>query len=114
MNPLLSQLSVRNGAAYDAPEENIAALGEVVSSLRNAVSRLQNLRDSETNEYFRTFETAIPDEGIDFHKATRLYEINLVKQALRKTRGHQANAARLLKMRTSTLNSFIKRHKISY
>ena len=55
-----------------------------------------------------------PKEGIDFHKATKLYEINLVKQALRQTGGHQAKAAKLLKMRTSTLNSFIKRNKIDH
>lgn len=111
MNPILSQLSVRNGSSGEN-EENILALGEVVSSLKTAVSRLQVLRDAETNHYFRTFETSFPDEGVDFYKATRLYEINLVKQALRATRGHQANAAKLLNMRTSTLNSFIKRHKI--
>ncbi|HUF03727.1 MAG TPA: helix-turn-helix domain-containing protein [Aridibacter sp.] len=114
MNRILSQLAVRNGNKAEASAESIMALGEVVSSLRTAVSKLQNLKDSETNHYFRNFETNFPKEGIDFYKATRLYEINLVKQALRVTRGHQANAAKLLKMRTSTLNSFIKRHNISY
>jgi len=114
MNPILSQLAVRNGNSAVETEESLASLGEVVSSLRTAVNKLQNLKDSETNQYFRSFETNFPTEGIDFYKATKLYEINLVKQALRITRGHQANAAKLLRMRTSTLNSFIKRHKISY
>jgi transcriptional regulator with GAF, ATPase, and Fis domain len=114
MNPILSQLAVRNGNSAEGTEESIMALGEVVSSLRSAVSKLQTLKDSETNHYFRNFEINFPRDGIDFYKATKLYEINLVKQALRITRGHQAKAAKLLKMRTSTLNSFIKRHKISY
>ena len=114
MNPILSQLAVRNGNSSGASEENLAALGEALTSLRSAVSKLQTLKDVETNQYFRNFEVNFPREGIDFYKATKLYEINLVKQALRITKGHQANAAKLLKMRTSTLNSFIKRHKISY
>lgn len=114
MNPILSQLAVRSGNSAEESEENLMALGEVVSSLRKAVSRLQTLKDAETNHYFRNFEINFPTDGIDFYKATKLYEINLVKQALRITRGHQAKAAKLLKMRTSTLNSFIKRHNISY
>lgn len=114
MNPILSQLAVRNGNSAGAGEESLMALGEALSSLRIAVSKLQTLKDSETNQYFRSFEVNFPRDGIDFYKATRLYEINLVKQALRVTKGHQAKAAKLLKMRTSTLNSFIKRHNINY
>ena len=95
-------------------EDNIVALGEVVTSLSRAVNVLQSLKDVETNQLFRNFELNFPKDGIDFYKAKRLYEINLIKQALRATRGHQAKAAKLLRMRTSTLNSFIKRHNINF
>ncbi len=95
-------------------ETNILALGEVVSTLSRAVSRLQTLKDSEINHLFKTFELNFPKDGIDFYKAKTLYEINLIEQALRQTHGHQAKAAKLLRMRTSTLNSFIKRHNIIY
>ena len=98
----------------DTSEENIQALGAVVDSLNQAVNALESLKDSETNHLFKDLELNFPKDGIDFHKATRLYEINLVKQALRQTGGHQAKAAKLLKMRTSTLNSFIKRNNIDH
>ena len=57
MNPVLSQLAVRNGNSAEETEESIMALGEVVSSLKTAVNKLQTLKDSETNQYFRNFET---------------------------------------------------------
>lgn len=114
MNTALDKIAISNGNPSVEVEQNISALGDVVNSLSQAVTALQTLKDSETNHLFKNFEMNFPKEGIDFYKATKLYEINLVKQALRLTRGHQAKAAKLLKMRTSTLNSFIKRHEISY
>lgn len=114
MNRTLDKIATINRNSSGETEENILAIGEVVSNLSKAVSTLQSLKDSETNHLFRNFELNFPKDGIDFYQATKLYEINLIKQALRQTRGHQAKAAKLLKMRTSTLNSFIKRHQISY
>ncbi len=112
MNTALNKIAISTRNSGVEVEENIMALGDVVSSLSQAVSALQTLKDSETNHLFKNFELNFPKDGIDFYKATKLYEINLVEQALRITRGHQAKAAKLLKMRTSTLNSFIKRHNI--
>ncbi len=114
MDTALEKIATISRNSSGETEDNILALGEVVSSLSKAVSTLESLQDSETNHLFRNFELNFPKDGIDFYKATKLYEINLIKQALRLTRGHQAKAAKLLKMRTSTLNSFIKRHKISF
>lgn len=93
---------------------NVFTIGEVLNSLSRAVSTLQSMKDFETNAFFKNFEMRFPKDGIDFYKAIKLYEINLIKQALRATRGHQAKAAKLLKMRTSTLNSIIKRYDIRY
>jgi len=113
MNTNLSKIAVSGRSNGQEVEGNVLTLGEVVSSLSQAVSTLQSLKDSETNHLFKNFELNFPKDGIDFYKATKLYEINLIKQALRSTHGHQANAAKLLRMRTSTLNSIIKRHSIS-
>ena len=114
MDSKLKAISASENNQMEELELNVLTLGEVVKSLSQAVTSLQSLKDSETNHIFRNFEINFPKEGIDFYKATKLYEINLIKQALRITRGHQANAARLLRLRTSTLNSIIKRHNISY
>ena len=113
MNQDLSKLAASNGSLPIEVEENIWVLGEIVNTLMVAVSRLQTLKEVEMNAVFKNMELCFPEGGVDFHKAKRLYEINLVKQALRQTKGHQSNAAKLLKMRTSTLNSIIKKHRIS-
>ncbi len=114
MDMNLRKIALSNGNSAVESENSVLALGEVVSSLSDAVSVLQSLKDVETNHLFKNFELCFPKEGVDFYKAKRLYEINLITQALRATRGHQAKAAKLLRMRTSTLNSFIKRHDIAY
>ena len=114
MDTNLKTIATGNGSSSAEVEDNILAIGNVVTSLSDAVNVLQTLKDVETNQLFKNFELNFPKDGIDFYKAKKLYEINLIEQALRATRGHQAKAAKLLKMRTSTLNSFIKRHKISF
>lgn len=114
MDTALERITALDRSGGGETENNILALGEVVRTLSRAVSTLQSLKDSETNHLFRNFELRFPKDGIDFYEAIKLYEINLIKQALRQTRGHQAKAAKLLRMRTSTLNSFIKRHDIRY
>jgi DNA-binding NtrC family response regulator len=43
----------------------------------------------------------------------RRLEIDLIRYALRRTGGHQGEAARLLGMKPTTLNSKIKRYHIS-
>ena len=114
MNAKLHAITESDRGNSTEMEGNVLTLGEVVNSLSQAVSTLQVLKDSETNHLFKNFELNFPKDGIDFYRAIKLYEINLIKQALRTTRGHQANAAKLLRMRTSTLNSIIKRHGISF
>lgn len=114
MNSNFKTIVQSNSNSSAEVEDNILAIGDVVSSLSDAVSVLQTLKDAGTNQLFKNFELKFPKNGIDFYQAKKLYEINLIEQALRASRGHQAKAAKLLKMKTSTLNSFIKRHKISY
>jgi DNA-binding NtrC family response regulator len=53
-------------------------------------------------------------EGIDFYREIERFEISLIKLALDQTGGHQARAARLLKIRPTTLHSKIKLYGIEY
>ncbi len=52
------------------------------------------------------------DEG-DFYELIRAYEIFLIRRALVRSRGNQARAARLLRLKPSTLNHKIKLYAIS-
>jgi len=93
---------------------NILAINEAVNSLNKAVSVLESLEDIERNLMFRNLGLKFPEDGVDFNQAVRLFEISLIQQALRQTDGHQTKAAKLLKLKLSTLNSIVKRYNIDY
>ncbi len=93
-------------------KNKILTIHEAVNSLNKAVSVLQSLEDIETNALFQKLELEFPKQGVDFNQAVKLFEINLIQQALRQTKGHQTKAAKLLKLKVSTLNSIVKRYKI--
>jgi DNA-binding NtrC family response regulator len=52
------------------------------------------------------------DGGIDFYDEVRRFEIGLIRRALRQTAGHQSRAAKLLKLKVSTLNAKIKHYNL--
>ena len=51
--------------------------------------------------------------GIDFYEEVKRFEVDLIQRALSFTRGNQVRAARLLKMKVTTLNSKIKHYNIN-
>ena len=51
--------------------------------------------------------------GLGLHEEVQRYEIELIKQALHRTRGNQRRAARLLGVKVTTLNCKIKRFNIN-
>lgn len=93
---------------------------------RNRVQRLLDLADSmlrETETLAR--DKAFNDEsnrvrnlnlseGIDFYDEVQRFETGLIRLALDQTRGHQARAAKLLRIKPTTLNSKIKLYGIEY
>jgi DNA-binding NtrC family response regulator len=60
-------------------------------------------------------EVPTPDvrSGIDFYEEVKRFEINLIERALAFTQGNQVRAARLLKMKVTTLNTKIKHYDIN-
>ena len=61
----------------------------------------------------REVEVRSLGEGVDFYEEVSRFEIDLIKCALLQTAGHQRQAARLLKLKVTTLNSKIKHYNIS-
>jgi DNA-binding NtrC family response regulator len=51
--------------------------------------------------------------GIDFYEEVKRFEVDLIQRALSFTRGNQVRAARLLKMKVTTLNTKIKHYDIN-
>ncbi len=52
------------------------------------------------------------EKGLDFYKEVEKFEIELIMQALNNTGGNQRQAAKLLNVKVTTLNSKIKRYRL--
>jgi transcriptional regulator with GAF, ATPase, and Fis domain len=53
------------------------------------------------------------DGGVDFYDEVSRFEIDLIRRALLQTGGHQVQAAKLLNLKVTTLNSKIKHYSIN-
>jgi transcriptional regulator with GAF, ATPase, and Fis domain len=78
----------------------LSLLRTVVASLSQAIEELEDFKLPPLSEQF------------DFYDEVRQFEILLIRKALRTTRGSQVAAARLLKLKPTTLNSKIKSYRI--
>jgi len=79
-----------------------------LNSVREAALTL--LREVESLRKLQQIKT---DVSRDLHEEVQRFEIELIKQALQRTRGNQRRAARLLGVKVTTLNCKIKRFGIS-
>jgi transcriptional regulator with GAF, ATPase, and Fis domain len=61
-----------------------------------------------------TFRPPDIKQGISFYDEVRRFEIDLIRRALKLTAGSQTRAARLLRLKASTLNSKIKYYNIEW
>jgi DNA-binding NtrC family response regulator len=94
--------------------------------LRNRIQRLFDLaasllRETESLALDKAFteesnrlQSLNVAEGIDFYEEVQRFETGLIRLALDQTHGHQAQAAKLLRIKPTTLNSKIKLYGIQY
>ena len=80
----------------EAFQTKLAAIRDLIASLQ---AELENLHLSHLPEI---------DDEFDFYRAVERYETNIIQNALRMTGGSQVKAARLLKLKPTTLNSKMK------
>lgn len=78
----------------------LSALTDLASALTYAVEVLHSASLRE------------PAEPMDFYEQVRMYEIALIKRALRQCKGNQSQAARMLKLKQTTLHGKIKQYGI--
>jgi len=86
-----------NGAAAHS---NITALKELTLRLLREVQAITEVR------------TLSLEGGVDFYSEVSRFEVDLIKRALLQTGGHQGRAARLLKLKVTTLNAKIKHYNL--
>lgn len=97
--------------------QQIAVLTSLTAALLGELELLHSTV-AATNTYSRGgSELSLMDAGqvdvrVDFYKEVELYEIALIKRALKQSRGHQRNAAHMLALNSTTLNNKIKHYGI--
>lgn len=62
----------------------------------------------------RVPQVPFPEEGLDFYEVVEEFERHLIAEALRRTGGNQRRAARLLRLKETTLAAMRKRLKVEF
>jgi len=103
----LSDMHLVNSMNTNGDQEKVANISKTKTLKQLALKLL--LEAQSLNE------TPAPDvrNGIDFYEEVKRFEVDLIQRALSFTRGNQVRAARLLKMKVTTLNSKIKHYDIN-
>ena len=96
-----------NGAQVDENAEAAAARSNL-TTLKELVLRL--LTEVQCIDAVNALTL---DGGVDFYDEVSRFEIDLIRRALLQTGGHQVQAAKLLNLKVTTLNSKIKHYNIS-
>jgi len=94
--------NVEIDSAKNRVDEQIGVLREIALQIVDQVEVLRGRAN-----------TPDPNHPLSFNEEIRRFEIELIKNALFQTKGNQIRAARLLGLKTTTLNSKIKRYGLS-
>jgi len=90
----------------------IKRLVDLASSLMSEAQTLARDKTfADESARLRSLDIA---RGLDFYGEVQRFETTLIKLALEQAEGNQAQAARLLGLRATTLNSKIKLYEIKY
>lgn len=105
------EIAVSNNLAVSDFSEDDPILGFKLKLIKMKVNAL--LEELQTFEGGGAAKRKINlEQGIDFYDEIQRFEIDLIINALKCTRGHQSKAARILNVKLSTLNAKIKHYKI--
>jgi transcriptional regulator with PAS, ATPase and Fis domain len=98
--------------AERAPQTRISRLVDLAYSLLKEAEVLA--RDKTFADENARVQSLNFTEGIDFYGEVERFEVGLIKRALEETHGNQAKAAKLLRIKPTTLNSKIKLYQIEF
>jgi transcriptional regulator with GAF, ATPase, and Fis domain len=98
--------------AEDGGPSRVRRLVDLASSLMREAQVLA--RDKAFTDESAKLQSLDLGTGINFYNEVQRFETALIKLALEQAEGNQAQAARLLGLRATTLNSKIKLYDIQY
>jgi DNA-binding protein Fis len=113
--PTESRVDARDGsAALRIAGRNESAVQRLVGLVQTMMRETQKLaRDSAFAEATSRLRILELEAGIDFYSEVQQFETSLIRLALDYTGGNQAQAARVLGLKPTTLNSKMKLYEIS-
>jgi DNA-binding NtrC family response regulator len=101
----------------DANAQNTSELEQRVQQLtllaKALASEIETLQAELTIDRDRDKQVVLDSDGIDFYREVERYEIELIKSALNRCGGNQTQAARLLRMKSTTLNAKMKHYGLN-
>lgn len=109
MVKILKYPSVTNEERGSELENRVEQLVMLAKTLANEIETLQTQISTDNRETQIDFD----NDSIDFYDEVERYEIELIKSALNKCDGNQTQAARLLRMKSTTLNAKMKHYGLN-
>jgi transcriptional regulator with GAF, ATPase, and Fis domain len=103
-----SEIHLVNRAGKQGGEAREASAQSMTTTLEQLALKL--LKEAQSLNEVPTLDVRA---GIDFYEEVKRFEMDLIQRALIFTSGSQVHAARLLKMKVTTLNSKIKHYGIN-
>ena len=111
-DPMAGALPLQLRIAQRPPANRVQELRDLAGKLLHETETLA--RDKAFADESSRLQALNLADGIDFYDEVQRFETGLIRLALDQTRGHQARAARLLRIKPTTLNSKIKLYGIEY
>ena len=107
---LLKYPTLENSNTDSELESHVQQLTQLARALASEIEALQR-----ELSFGRTLDRQIDfeNDGIDFYDEVERYEIELIKSALEKCGGNQSRAARLLGLKSTTLNAKLKHYGLN-
>lgn len=106
---LLKYPTTPNSNTTSDLEHRVQQLTVLAKALASEIEALQI--QISTDHAYRQID--FDNDGIDFYDEIERYEIELIKTALNKCGGKQSQAARLLRLKSTTLNAKMKHYGLN-
>ena len=107
---LLKYSTIENSDTDSELEHHVQQLILLAKTLASEIEALQAELSTDRD---RDRQIDFDNDSIDFYDEVERYEIELIKTALNKCGGNQTQAARLLRMKSTTLNAKMKHYGLN-
>ena len=88
-------------------------INQLVMLAKALASEIETLKAELAPDHNHRKQSGFQNDGIDFYDEVERYEIELIRTALNQCGGNQSQAARLLHLKSTTLNAKMKHYGLN-